>query len=129
MSGKGLVVFLCLPTLLLIGGCQTAPPAGLDRAVEAAHAGILKQYPEQRADNLRLKSIYPIERYSPTNASYAVTFEELSSIQVTINHRRFKKETRSLTACVAADGTVTSTSTSRSGVSGKIHRPKMAREQ
>ena len=99
---------LLLSALLLAGGCATTPPPGLDRAEVCARAAVLKRFPEDKPENLRLKQIERMDRNTLEGRTYMVEFEDVSSIHVASQSGIRSRSVRYVQVQVAPDGLVTS---------------------
>ena len=108
---------------LLLNGCQTAPSQGLDRAVFSARAGILRRFPDENLEHLRLKQISLLDRGSISGRTYRVEFEDVASIFVTTNEGARTRPARLVSAQVAPDGRVTGVNESAPSSIRKARKP------
>ena len=99
---------LALAMLIPLCACLPAAAQGLDRAVGFARTGILKRFPDENLDNLRLKQIELMDRNSISGRTYRVEFEDVSSIFVSTREGVRTRSIRLVRAQVAPDGRVSS---------------------
>ena len=99
---------LLLVAIFLACGCATTPPPGLDRAETNARIGVLKRFPDEPIENLRLKQIVLMDRDSITGRTYEVEFEDISTIHVGSQGGIRSRSVRYVQVQVAPSGLVTS---------------------
>ena len=101
--------FFLLVALVGACGCATTPTSapGLDRAEAFALAGILKRFPDEKIENLRLKQIERMDRDSLTGRTYRVEFEDVSTIHVGSQSGIRSRSVRYVQAQVEPSGLVT----------------------
>ena len=113
---------LVLAALFFAGGCATpsSPPLGLDRAEACARIGVMKRFPEDKVENLRLKKIERMDRNSLTGRTYKVEFEDISTIHVASQSGIRTRSVRYVQVQVAPNGLVTSVTESTPSPTRKV---------